>query len=362
MVLESRIGRFVAVSLVVIGLPLAGDRIIQGGLIGAVEAASELEEEVEIELAEVALPPEPRDPSEFEVEFDPEVFGLSGALRTIQSLPGAILTIPFTWSPEPPPESWYRWIPSSGPRGSIKASLDLEGRSNLTAPEEPGTYHLEVGIGDERSWILDDLTLIVLVPFEEKEGTHLRGYHIGRYPTEGEGRTDRYAPPAGFIEVTPENHGLRLSKHLSIREFITKDQHNVWPKFVVIDPLLLEKIELMMQELNEMGVRADRVHIMSGYRTPQYNARGIGRGRATLSRHQYGDAADLWIDNEARGYISDLNGDGKRDTGDVRVMLRAIERVEEKYPELIGGAGIYAANSVRGPFLHIDVRGKRARW
>lgn len=28
----------------------------------------------------------------------------------------------------------------------------------------------------------------------------------------------------------------------------------------------------------------------------------------------------------------------------------------------IGGLGVYGANSAHGPFVHVDVRGKRARW
>jgi len=131
---------------------------------------------------------------------------------------------------------------------------------------------------------------------------------------------------------------------------------------VVVDPRLIEKLELVMAELNASGIRADRMVVMSGFRTPQYNRRGLNQGRATLSRHQYGDAADVWIDNDGDWYIDDLNRDGRRDTGDVRVMLRAVEKVEAKYPDLVGGAGIYAATSAHGPFIHIDVRGRRARW
>jgi hypothetical protein len=43
-------------------------------------------------------------------------------------------------------------------------------------------------------------------------------------------------------------------------------------------------------------------------------------------------------------------------------MLRAVERVEQKYPDLVGGAGVYRATGEHGPFIHIDVRGSRARW
>jgi hypothetical protein len=76
----------------------------------------------------------------------------------------------------------------------------------------------------------------------------------------------------------------------------------------------------------------------------------------------YGDAADVYIDNDRNGVMDDLNGDGRIDPGDARVMLDAVERVERAHPELIGGAGVYSACCGHGPFIHIDTRGYRARW
>jgi uncharacterized protein YcbK (DUF882 family) len=50
------------------------------------------------------------------------------------------------------------------------------------------------------------------------------------------------------------------------------------------------------------------------------------------------------------------------DTRDAGVLASAAERVEQRYPQLIGGIGIYKATDAHGPFVHIDVRGNRARW
>ena len=36
--------------------------------------------------------------------------------------------------------------------------------------------------------------------------------------------------------------------------------------------------------------------------------------------------------------------------------------VERAHPDLTGGVGIYKATSAHGPFVHIDVRGTKARW
>ena len=102
---------------------------------------------------------------------------------------------------------------------------------------------------------------------------------------------------------------------------------------------------------------------MSGFRTPQYNYTGGNTGgRANLSRHMYGDASDVYVDNDRDGQPDDLNGDGKVDAKDAKVLADAAEKVERQYPALVGGIGIYKACCGHGPFTHIDTRGYRARW
>jgi uncharacterized protein YcbK (DUF882 family) len=172
-----------------------------------------------------------------------------------------------------------------------------------------------------------------------------------------------YAPPRGLVEVTPETQDTPVSEHLRIRDFLTHDQARVWPKYLVIDPRNVDKIELVLAELERRGIPARGVHVMSGFRTPQYNrAGGDARGRAGLSRHMYGDAADLWIDNDGDGVMDDLDRDGRHGVGDALVVCDAVERVERAHPELVGGCGYYPGNGAHGPFTHIDTRGYRARW
>jgi uncharacterized protein YcbK (DUF882 family) len=158
--------------------------------------------------------------------------------------------------------------------------------------------------------------------------------------------------------VTRQNQDARVSEHFRLRDFLTHDQQDVWPKYVVLRDELLEKLELVIDELNASGVPARRVTVMSGFRTPQYNENGGDpSGRAELSRHQYGDAADIFIDNDGDGRMDDLNGDGRVDSRDAAVIQRAVDRVDAKHPELIGGVGLYRATSAHGPFAHVDVRG-----
>jgi uncharacterized protein YcbK (DUF882 family) len=286
------------------------------------------------------------------------------AVRAVQALKGysgsLLAAVVPAESPAPLQETELalRWTPIYS-RGPLLLGEPVEVRSS-DRPGGPGIYLVEpTSMGSPAVPL--PLAVITTVDFDLKSRGYLNGYHIGRYPAEGSGRTDRYAPPSGFIEVTPQNQDFRVSEHFRLRQFLTKDQHSVWPKYLALDLRLVDKLELVLQELNAMGIRAEAMHVMSGFRTPQYNGPG-GDGRASLSRHTYGDAADVWVDSDADGYMDDLNGDGRADLEDARVMMMAVERVERRYPELIGGAGVYVATRAHGPFIHIDVRGRRARW
>lgn len=217
---------------------------------------------------------------------------------------------------------------------------------------------------------------ITMRPFADKVQGRIGAYRIGTFPAErrasraqvslaanNAAATSVRGQPDGFLEVTLANQDTRISENFRLRDFLTKDQHAVWPKYLVLREPLLDKLELVLSELRSMGVTANQLKVMSGFRTPQYNAQGVGAGgRASDSRHQYGDAADVYVVNGSKDWMSDLNGDGRVDTRDARVLAQAAERVEKRHPELVGGVGIYKATSAHGPFVHIDVRGVRARW
>jgi hypothetical protein len=211
---------------------------------------------------------------------------------------------------------------------------------------------------------LEPVRLIILKPFSAKVRGAIGSYRLGTWPYERSAPPDpAYRPPRGFIEVTPENFALRVSEHFTLGDFVTKNQTNVWPKYVALERRLLDKLELVIAELDRMGHPVGDLHVMSGFRTPEYNAAGVGEGgRSAVSRHQYGDAADVFPDRDRNGWTDDLNGDGRVDLRDARVLAEAAERVEREHPELAGGIGIYPATRAHGPMVHIDVRGKRARW
>ena len=131
-------------------------------------------------------------------------------------------------------------------------------------------------------------------------------------PSKGAARRRTRIPP-GFIEVTQQNADTPVSEHFKLRDFLTHDQPNVWPKYLVLQQKLIDKLELVLGGSRRRTASTSRgVRVMSGFRTPQYNeAGGNTGGRANLSRHMYGDASDIYIDNNGDGQMDDLNHDGR---------------------------------------------------
>lgn len=255
-------------------------------------------------------------------------------------------------------------VVSGAPEGAQAVVEGAGARPDFAAPRNPGIHRFAVEL-NKATRAINDISIITLVPRAQKRGGKIGPYYLGNWPFEkgGTPRSERYAPPAGFIEVTPQNQNFHVSEHFRLRDFLTKDQTKVWPKYLLLDPLLIDKLELTIQELEAEGVKIDHVFVMSGFRTPRYNhSGGNTSGRANLSRHMYGDAADVYVDNNRDGYPDDITGDGKVTIADAEKFARAGERVERKHPSLVGGIGVYKACCGHGPFTHLDVRGYRARW
>ena len=278
--------------------------------------------------------------------------GESGKLRAAFRIPGAPL--------DPG---------GKAPEAEVAAHFEGEGGESLVseefrAPADPGMYKLAVEIG-KATQPIDDLRVITLVPFAEKRNDRIGLYYLGRWPYErgGTPRSAAYANPSGFVEVTRENRNTPVSEHFRLGDFLTKDQPDVWPKYMLLDPRLLDKLELTIAELEARGIDVEHMQVMSGFRTPRYNESGGNTaGRADLSRHMYGDGADVFVDNDRNGTMDDINRDGRVDTKDAETIASAVQRVEARHPALIGGIGIYKTCCGHGPFTHVDVRGYRARW
>ena len=202
----------------------------------------------------------------------------------------------------------------------------------------------------------------ILRPFGQKRGELLGTYRLGMWPAERWMMAENYLNPDGFVEVQRDEADIALSEHFRLGDFLTHDQEGTWPKFVVLEERLIDKLELVHRELSNRGIDSRRVVVLSGFRAPYYNDRRIHEGAARASRHQFGDAADLIIDADSDGRMDDLNGDGRRDMRDLNPIGAAVAKVEREHPALVGGLGTYAAMGPSGPFAHIDVRGTSARW
>jgi uncharacterized protein YcbK (DUF882 family) len=110
-----------------------------------------------------------------------------------------------------------------------------------------------------------------------------------------------------------------------------------------------------------MGIAVDTLHVMSAFRTPYYN-RAIGD--VEYSAHQWGSAADVYVDPGKTNQMADLNRDGRVDVQDSKTLYDEVERmltVKELAP-FEGGMGFYPGTGSHPPFVHVDVRGTKARW
>lgn len=236
-----------------------------------------------------------------------------------------------------------------------------------TAPAQPGLYRVAVRRVTDRpagaGAVAADsivLTAAVLVPMSELRGERMRAYRIGRYPEEVFRGLQRYERPRGLIRVTPDDVDVPVSPRFQLGQFSVK-RPDEWPRYTALHERLLLKMELLVEHAERRGVPAHGWKVLSAFRSPWYN-RSIGRPQ--FSRHIFGDAADLFVDVTGDGRMDDLNGDGRVDVIDAKVLYDIVDRMDEDpaLQSLIGGLGRYRATSARGPFIHVDTRGYRARW
>ncbi|MEM9528814.1 MAG: D-Ala-D-Ala carboxypeptidase family metallohydrolase [Bacteroidota bacterium] len=111
-----------------------------------------------------------------------------------------------------------------------------------------------------------------------------------------------------------------------------------------IDPAILYKVVELRNILMSQDLDGDAFWVRYGHRHPALNE---AVGGAPISRHISGDALDL--------VIEDINNDGKADALDKAIVLAICEK------RLIGnhgGIGRYPWSQT----IHIDLRGRRARW
>ena len=126
----------------------------------------------------------------------------------------------------------------------------------------------------------------------------------------------------------------QLSPSFRVREFACKGSD-----VVLIDDELVVLLQCIREHFGKP------VHITSGYRTAAYNARK-DVGGAKFSQHQYGKAADIWIEGVSVDTLANY--------------------IDQSVLPNTGGIGRYYKDAAppnrKQPFVHIDVRKARSRW
>lgn len=232
---------------------------------------------------------------------------------------------------------------------------------NWEAPTDVGVYALTIQ-SDLNEHV--HLNMFVMRPANDIRHGFLGNYKVGYYPEPPIDGLAIYRQPRGYIEVDPGNRDVLISPHFTLGQFLCKQKSGLQDKaYVVLREQLILKLEKVLEGVNEQGYHATTLHVMSGYRTPSYNS---GLGNVRFSRHMYGGAADIFVDERPRdGVMDDLNRDGRIDVKDAAWLHRIVEKMDgpsHRPHHLTGGLGLYRANRYHGPFIHVDVRGKRARW
>ena len=241
--------------------------------------------------------------------------------------------------------------------GWVASAGELVDKGNSTcwvAPQEPGLYPIIVTSGTT----VRRVNAFVMIPFDslDKRG-YLKGVKIGKYP-KPIAEFPNFTKPKGFIVVTPDNLDTPVSPRYTLRDFAPRSIEG-FPKYMVLREELLIKLELLTDLVQARGFKFDRFTVFSGYRPPAYSYR-VERGRN--SAHIYGGAADIIIDANNDGRLDDLNHDGQSNRKDAKLLASYVDELEAKRPELVGGVGRYGRTRYRGPFIHVDVRGRAARW
>jgi len=232
--------------------------------------------------------------------------------------------------------------------------------SPLQAPTRPGDYPLQIANAEDTE--IATIHVFVMVPaVDVNTAGYLNGYRLGDYPQKPLNGLAIYEQPKGFVEVNRDNLKTRISPNFTLGQFVSKQAQD-FPKYVVLRPSLLLKLEDILATLNLSGRPTESLYVMSGYRTPWYN-RAIGN--VPYSRHVWGDACDFYIDeNPADGVMDDMDGDGRTTQNDARWLADFIDDMSHRglLGNRIGGLGVYGSTAAHGPFVHVDVRGSRARW
>lgn len=231
------------------------------------------------------------------------------------------------------------------------ASINGEVIGTEFTPQDTGNHTLVVqGVDGSR---VATVSIFVMTPSSAiDERGYIGKFRMGFYPKD---------TPRGFIQLQEGEGDMSVSPGFNVGQFLCKQQPGEWPKYLLVSGDNLIRLETLLADLREEGLtNAKTFFVMSGYRSPFYNT---AIGSAKFSRHMYGDAADVYLDTAPRdGNMDDINKDGRITKADANFLYDHSKNLFEEADVEAGGLGSYKANAVHGPFVHIDARGRPARW
>jgi hypothetical protein len=323
---------------------------------------------------------------------------------TLFVLPGQTITL----ATHVPDGSAYRWSGDGRfvlPDGNRPRAASSGGAGTVLPAGSPVVWKAPNAVGGSllvlRTATADGwseaarIDVQVMAPFEALADGLLDGYRIGRYPAQPKKARNTqsladYTHPVGFLKLPEKSEApIKVSPRFFLHDFVCK-QDGEGDRYVALRPELLQMLEAIVDRVESEGFRCSLLDhdggtvqlasmggtprsniappapgrpliIMSGYRTPAYNR---SLGNVKLSRHQFGDASDIIVDSDGDQVMDDLNRDGRINGQDAITLASWIEEIwqGENFASRPGGLGVYNAEGEHGPFVHVDMRGVRARW
>ncbi len=217
--------------------------------------------------------------------------------------------------------------------------------------------------------------ILPAVRFDREGDGTIEGSVIGIYPNEfsstAPGPVQRnpeaYAPPAGFYRLDEATSSLNLSPHTSLGMLNPEVLESSGPRFIALNPKIVEVFESLCQTMREEGQDASSLRVLRGFVSPNERNRleRLGVTLAEFTRYQYGDALSIIVDKNNDFRMDDLNLDGKIDMADSEWLADRVEQAMQN-AGLLGGIGVCASfegpNHIGTPYVHMDVRGWPGRW
>ena len=259
----------------------------------------------------------------------------------------------------------------------LENGRELPGSFRAAAPANPGPGFLSFTLISEDAEIPIRLSLYAVHTARTQAsgrpaGTILsvENEELGLYrrpedsPTEKvKGNVASYVPPRLFLRITPETEDLAVWPGVRLRDLVvpTENTGERHTSLVPVNYPMWRAIGTIRRALEEQGIPADAMKLLSVFRTPPYN-RAVGSG--VYGRHVYGDAFDFYVDTTGDGMMDNLTGSGKAgDRADALWLVGLVEELQGAGRLPPGGVGAYTfSGGARRASVHVDLRGHRATW